>query len=467
MRGICCLTLLLCLPSTILADDMSTTAESQPSPPSYKVLRFDENYSYLANPANRTDLLDPLKYIPLLPDDSTWYLTLGGELRERFEGTSNPDFGLAGSHDSYWLQRTTLFGDLHLGEHLRFFAEGISGLQEYETLPRSPVQYDPLGLQFAFIDFIPYSTKDNELTLRAGRFGMSLGSGRLVATRAAPNIPFKFDGVEVLNSSGLWESTAFFTRPVKEAPDLFNSDITTTRFWGAYLTRYFDAQHKQGLDLYYLGIANEHGIYASGAGKELRHSFGTRLFGEKDQWDWNAEAVLQTGTFGSNSILAWTASLDSGYTFEEAMQPRLGLKVDVASGDRNPTDGQQGTFDALYFKSGYFNDASLLRPANIIDVHPNLGANLTKTLSVNGGADVFWRYSKNDAIYNPAGMIAVPALSNASSYVGTALDVNFVWQIQRHVTLGLSYVHFFSGSYIHSAGGRDLNYLSTTLSVLF
>ena len=29
------------------------------------MLRFDENYSCLANPANRTDWFDPIKYIPL------------------------------------------------------------------------------------------------------------------------------------------------------------------------------------------------------------------------------------------------------------------------------------------------------------------------------------------------------------------------------------------------------------------
>ena len=46
--------------------------------------------------------------------------------------------------------------------------------------------------------------------------------------------------------------------------------------------------------------------------------------------------------------------------------------MDVASGNRDPGGGTQGTFDGLFFKSGYFNDASLLRPENIIDIHPNL-----------------------------------------------------------------------------------------------
>ena len=225
------------------------------------------------------------------------------------------------------------------------------------------------------------------------------------------------------------------------------------------------ASRKSGVDAYYLGIAREHGKYAAGTGNEHRHSFGARWFGEKDQWDWNAEAVVQTGEFRNEPIFAWTASVDSGYTWNRSWQPRLGLKADIASGDKS--NGHQGTFDALYFKSGYFNDASLIRPANLIDVHPNLGANLTHAVSINGGGDVFWRYSRSDAIYAPPGFIAVPALKATSSYVGTAVDLNLEWRIQRHVSFLASYVHFFTGEYIHTAGGHDVNYVSTTLSFLF
>jgi hypothetical protein len=226
-----------------------------------------------------------------------------------------------------------------------------------------------------------------------------------------------------------------------------------------------DAPHQLGIDVYYLGFANEQARYASGTGNENRQSFGSRIFGSKNQWNWNGEGVVQVGTFGDESIFAWTASLDSGYTWDAKFQPRLGLKVDVVSG--NTGNGQLGTFNALYFKSGYFNDASMIRPANLIDVHPNLAANLTRDLSVNGGADVFWRYSENDAIYAPPGYVEIPPSEAGSAYVATAVDVNLQWQIQRHIAFGASFVHFFTGSYIHAAGGSDVNYLSTTLSFLF
>lgn len=464
MRSEWLIFVVLAAPFTALAQ--SRVPEGQFVPPAYKILRFNEDYACLANPTNRTDWLDPIKYISLCPQDSSWYLTFGGELRERFEGNYNPDFGIGGqTADSYWLQRVTLLSDVHLGERFRVFAEGISGVIQGENPPAPTVQDDPLDLQFAFADIVPYLTDDESFTVRGGRFGLSFGSGRLIATRAAPNIPFRFDGGELIYERPLWEATAFLTRPVEDTGGISGSDPGMA-LWGLYVTHWWDAPHRDGMDVYYLGYENDDATYAAGSGHETRHSFGTRIFGEHNGWDWNGEGVVQVGTFGDESIFAWTASLDSGYTWNARFQPRLGLKVDVASGDSNKNDGQLGTFNALYFKSGYFNDASLIRPANLIDLHPNLSANLTHKVSVNGGADVFWRYSENDAIYAPPGYVEIPATAG-SKYVATAVDVNLEWHIQRHLSFGASYVHFFTGSYVADAGGQDVNYISTTLSFLF
>ena len=195
---------------------------------------------------------------------------------------------------------------------------------------------------------------------------------------------------------------------------------------------------------------------------------GLRIFGERNQWDWNEEDVIQVGTFGNNSILAWTASIDSGYTFDATLQPRLGLKADVTSGSGSTSGGRQETFDALYFKSGYFNDASLLRPQNIIDVHPNAGLQIhANPLGRRRRGCVLALFTKRRGLWRPPGVIAIPASSTASSYVGTALDVNLTWQIQRHLSFQASYVHFFTGSYVHQAGGSDVDYVSTTLDFLF
>src|SRR6267154_2774779 len=386
------------VPAIVAAQQLTQGAEIPLTPPGYKMLRFDEDYSYLTNQDNRTDLFDPVKYIPLRKDDPFWYLSFGGELRERVEGNYDPNFGIGGvGSDSYLLQRITLSADVHFGERVRFFVEGISGIVENESHTPPPVQQDPGDLQFAFVDVVPWLTEDQRLTLRVGRFGMSFGAGRLVATRAAPNIPFRFDGFEALYSRPDWNLAGFVTQPLKDSGGISGADHSTT-FWGLYATHYFDAPRTTGLDLYYLGIHNDHATYASGTADEDRHSLGAREFGIWKQWDWDAEQVIQFGNFGNDSILAWTAAVNAGYTFDATWEPRLGLKTGITSGDHNPKNGQLETFDALYFKSGYFNDASLIRPQNIIGVHPNLTLRPTKAVTVDGGANWFWRYSRHDAV---------------------------------------------------------------------
>ena len=178
MRLVFLISVAIVVPAVVAAQQLTPGAEIPLTPPDYKMLRFDEDYSYLTNQANRTDLFDPVKYIPLRRDDPLWYLTFGGELRERYEGNYDPHFGIGGNgSDSYLLQRITLLTDVHLGERLRLFAEGISGVIEGESQPAPPVQDNPIDLQFAFVDVVPWIKDDEQLTLRAGRFGMSFGAG--------------------------------------------------------------------------------------------------------------------------------------------------------------------------------------------------------------------------------------------------------------------------------------------------
>ena len=54
-----------------------------------KLLREDEDWSFLANPANRQDFWDPLKYIRLRSGRDDWFMTISGEAREVWEQIGN------------------------------------------------------------------------------------------------------------------------------------------------------------------------------------------------------------------------------------------------------------------------------------------------------------------------------------------------------------------------------------------
>jgi hypothetical protein len=111
----------------------SQAASSCPSRPQYSNTRYDDDFSYLHDPACRTDFWDPVKYIPLGVEKG-WYLSLGGEIRERYERFHNPLWGQQPqSPGGYLLQRYLVFGDLHFGEEVRVFAELMSDWENYRV----------------------------------------------------------------------------------------------------------------------------------------------------------------------------------------------------------------------------------------------------------------------------------------------------------------------------------------------
>src|SRR5438128_1419068 len=97
-----------CFAQTTAPGSATPTKGSQSAavaPPAYSVVRWNEDYSYLKT-APKTDLFDPLKYIPLGPDD--WYVSLGAQYRFRYEYFNNVNFSpatAAQDEDGYYLNR--------------------------------------------------------------------------------------------------------------------------------------------------------------------------------------------------------------------------------------------------------------------------------------------------------------------------------------------------------------------------
>ncbi len=438
-------------------------------PPAFRPLRFQEDYSYLADPAKRVDPFDPVKYIPIGVGGPLYYLSFGGEWRERYEYYHDPGFGTNGVHDNdYLLQRLALSADLHLGPHLRFFVQGISGQEFFANTPSPPTQDDRLDLQMAFMDLRSSADPQEYLLLRLGRQEMSYGAGRLIATRAAPNIPLKFDGLTARAREGDSTLSAFFLRPDQENAAKFDGEDDTTTFWGVYGEAVLPRVPAVKVNAYYLGIRREDSRYASGTATEHGQVFGLRVFGTVAGWDYDAEGIGEAGTFGSQDMRAWALSQDSGFTFAGLpWTPRLGLKADIASGDRHPRDGTLETFDPLYFKSGYFNGASLYRPSNLMDVHPTLQVTPYRTVVLGLGSDVLWRYTVNDGVYSPPGALVLAPNGHGSHYLGTTAEATAEWKLNRHLTVDLEYVYFFGGGYVREAKGGDAAFFSATTSFLF
>src|SRR5207302_1068892 len=372
-----------------------------------------------------------------LTTDGRVYLALSGEVRERFEYYSEPFFGLRGvDEDSYLLHRLLLGADLHAGDIARVFLQLGNHLEGGKRAERSPTDVDEFDIQQGFVDLtLPFDAR-SKLMLRAGRQEMNFGSGRLVSVREGANIRRSFDGARVTLTAGDATFDAFIVRSVNLKVGALNDDPNRHEaFWGFYGVLPLPALPDGHADLYYLGLQRDDAVFQQGVADELRHSFGTRLWGKPGAWDYNDEAVVQTGSFGHADILAWTVATDTGYTLRSApFHPRIGLKADIASGDRNPNDNRLTTFNALFPKQPYFSEASLIAPANIIDLHPSLSLQLTKTVTLTTEFDLFWKHRIEDAIYAPPGRPLIRAGASDSRYVGSQTNAELEWQLSHNTS---------------------------------
>lgn len=402
--------------------------------------------------------------------DTSWSLDVSGQLRERFESSQNPVFGLAEpAQNDVLLHRASLATDVRHGERFRASVEIVGGYTSGWTGSPPPTQDDPLDLLRAFVETsLPLAS--GEVVLRAGRQELTLGSSRLVSVRESANIRRAFDGIRA--TWVLSEDTrvdVFAVRPVfPEDGAMDDRSSAEQSFWGAYATFLPAALGGFAMDAYYLGLRRQEASFAQGQGRELRHSVGSRVFGERGGWDWNLEGVRQWGSLGAARIRAWTLSLDAGYTFSTWLfAPRVGLKTDAISGDRDPLDDTLGTFNPLFPKLPYFSEANLVTPANLLDIQPSVALALTNQLTFTLTWNALWKYAKADAFYSPP----LSAVENTSmtytTDIGRQRSAALEWDVSEHLSLAATYIAFEPRGVARQAGGRDGSFFMSSVQLTF
>lgn len=444
----------------------------EPTP--YKVLRYEEDYSYLKDPRRRTDFWDSIKYIPLGGREDQ-YLSVGGEVRERYEFFHNEEAGSAPAdrhgNNGYALQRYMLHGDLHLGPTFRFFGQIWSGSENGRIGgPRPDIDKDTFDVHQAFVDLVLPLGKHDTLTWRVGRQEMTYGSRRLIDVREAQTLRRSFDAVRFLLRTDGWSVDGFLSKPVRNRPDVFDNDPDPKRsLWGLYAVHPLALLPDGHTDLYYLGFENQQARFDQGTAYELRHSLGTRIWGQPLPWEYNFEFIWQLGTFGSGTIQAWAAASATYYTFSNLpLRPRLGLVADITSGDRDPRSANLQTYNPLFPTGAYFNLQDPAGPQNFMHVQPVLDLHVTERVTATADWGFFWRESPEDAVYRISGAPFRTAGPSRKLYVGNAPELTVTWRATRHITVLTAYVHFFSGPFLNERPpGKDVDYFTTWITYMF
>ncbi len=410
-------------------------------------MRYDENYEFLKD-SNR-NFYERLKFIPL-NEEKNFYLSFGGEARYEYVDFNNEDWGRLGiGRNNFLLQRYDLHADIHLGKTFRIFAQLRSALQDGRINGPRGIDEDQLNVQNLFLDVNLWQKEDKKITIRAGRQELDYGSGRLISVREGPNARLYFTGGKIMYNSSRLSVDAFAMMADTINTGVFDNKMSKQlNLWGAYSKIILP---KSGnLDLYYLGIRRDESLFEEGAAPERRHTIGTRFWKYGGGFIYNLEAAYQFGSFGSGNINAWTGSVDIGYMFENIkFKPTVNLRNDYISGDKNQGNGNLQTFNPLYPKGGYFGFSPQVGPVNLIDIHPYATMDLLSNLKMQVDVVLNWRYSTQDGVYRPSGMLNLRGSASDEKYIGTAYLANFTYSINQYISVVSGIQYFKTGAFIN------------------
>jgi len=467
MRRECAAGLLSLLAATQMAragDQTSNEQACTAQRPTIMFWRWQEDWSALANPACRTEPFDNLKYIPLSLTDPKSYISLGMDLRERYENLNAPSFGVQASQppQSDVIQRLEVDADIRPNADWQVFVQ-LEDARAFGKLFITPADEDELDLEEAFVTYMtPFLGGD--LKVRVGRQEMAFDLQRFVAARDGANVRQAFDAVWADWESKPWRVIPFWSEPVQYVPTPPFNDYSNGSFqFGGFKAERDDigpGKLSAYIAEYYL--ANAKSLFASGF--EHLNILDVRYAGNADGFDWDLETMGQLGSFGSKEARALAIGSLAGYTFQNvAWQPRLGLQFDLATGTSHPNSNVIGTFNPLFPNEYYFNLSGFSTYANLVHFKPSLTVSPTSKLKIFAAIAGQWRETAADAVYTVP-EVPVPGTAGKGG-LWTALyqEVSMDYAFNANLTGEVQVDHYNVGKTIREAGGHDSTYVGVQL----
>lgn len=418
----------------------------------------------LANPQVPHETFDDLKYIPLSADYPSDYLSLGLNVRERFESNNAAAFGTgANQNANYLLSRSEIHADANFRDRFKFFFQLQSAFAPWKQMP-TPVDLNSLDLEQAFI-VLTEPVGEGLLKVRLGRQQFAFDLQRFVSVRDGPNVRQSFDAGWFAYEQDPWRVIGLYSWPVqvqnlRPFDDYSSNQLTFT------MGR---VEHKWNEDAflaaYYARYTNGAARYLGASGVEARNIVDVHFAANGNGFDFDFEGMMQSGTVGAKNIWAWALGSLGGYTFTGLPgKPRLGLQFDMASGTADRAGNTVGTFNPLFPNGYYFTLAGYTGYANLIHLKPSVTFRPTASTRLLLAVAAQWRQNTADAVYVQPNVAVTGTAGQPGSYTGAYGQLRFDWAITPNVSFAVEAVHFAVGDVIRQAGGRNADYVGVQLS---
>lgn len=342
--------------------------------------------------------------------------------------------------------------------------------------------------------YVGYTTRNvfaesDVLSFQLGRQTMDLGGRRLVASTRFRATENTFTGLRSDWQSENFNATLFYFLPVTRLPSDSDSlldnehqtDIETSKikFFGGTLSTHLLLKGWTTETTVLKLIEKDSSLFPTSNFNIT--TAGGRIFNtpKKGGFYGEAETYYQWGTSHSSALAsdavsldhqAWYAHLGLGYGFDVSMDPRLELLFDYASGDTNPTDGDNNRFHSLYGVTAFefgptgiysaFARENLKSPGVRLTISPAKDISMEMTLrhmSLASSKDG-WTKAK---LRDPNG--------GSDTDLGDQLEAKVVWDIfPGNLKLMVGFANLFAGEFTKNISGEKFDthygYLQTVIS---
>ncbi len=380
--------------------------------------------------------------------------------------------------------RIRLWDDVHIGGELQDSRAERNG----DTLLNTSIVNSVEALR-AYLEVERKDVLGGTLRAQAGRITMDVGSRRFVARNRFRNTINGFTGVDLWwKSAGGTTVRGFWTLPVRRLPTEADrlednrirndEESVAVQFWGLFASSELPAIGRG--ELFLFGLHENDRPDRQTKRRDL-FTPGFRIFRrpKAGHFDHQVETALQFGKSRAQTTgprldhFAHFHHAEVGYTFDTRWTPRIALQYDYASGDDDPTDGDNNRFDTLFGARrfdfgptgiyGPFSRANLNTPGVRLQVRPLPG--VSSFLAFRG----YWLADKRDAwvaarVRDPSG--------NSGRFIGSQFEIRVRWDIlPKNLRLEAGYAHLFAGEFIDEAPNSndegDSNYVYSQMTVAF
>lgn len=292
------------------------------------------------------------------------WLSITGSYRLRYEHMDNTFRVIGPERDELLVSRLRL--------HARATGERFYGGVEIEDSRAwldqdlTPVGTDDVNVLEPLRVYAGYRT--DTFDVQVGRMTLDVGSRRFVARNRTRNTTNAFTGINALWTLPEGRALqAFLTMPVARLPNNLERDRLRNNkfeldqehkervFWGLHLS---GLQMPGGIDTdwYLFGIKEDDRPGLPTRNRDFLTA-GLRVRKATESWAFEFETAYQSGTTRATILpsdeteldhRAWFAHAELNRNLPGRWMPKLILRLDYASGDKNPDDGEFNRFDTLF-----------------------------------------------------------------------------------------------------------------------